>query len=352
MLNPFRLCTAETASTFFPHWIWMGRKWRITDEIYYKYPACIPFLSMWYPPSYIASKIAKFLTLDAAFRFYAYFILLHYLLASILAYKVMGLFGAITFTYAGYCVKPQQPCIPFTLAWMPGMLLGGPAGALSFGMAILGGYWPILIYFAPVAALVNPSCLWGLLIGLPQIIPFLWYWPKSVRHKQNADRGFGRLPWQKLKDLFIPTQSRGITNGVQFPEVEMCMGIAILFVWKASWWWGPLIYSILVCIGWFPQAQRISARALILASFCVAYISCKRIHEISLDSYLGNALILIQSLALLRNSSIYPSFPFSQWWDRPSRLYSKRPKSYNWPFLTGYLENRRISEYQGAFRLA
>src|SRR3990167_2977672 len=139
--NPYLLSTSELASTYFPFWISMGRKWKGKDDIYYGYPACIPFLSMFYFPSYIASKITKFVSLDTAFRCYAYFILLHYLLASLIAYKVLGLFGALTLTYAGYCIKPQTPSFVYTMTWMPGMLLPGWMGVFCCFMAITGGYW-------------------------------------------------------------------------------------------------------------------------------------------------------------------------------------------------------------------
>lgn len=297
---------------------------------------------MWYWPNALVAWLSRKLSVDTAFRVYVYFILAHYLLASFIAYQVMGLFGALTLTYAGYCIKPQTPCFVFTMTWMPGMLIGGPFGWLSCAMAITGGYWPILVYFLPVAAIVNPSCLWGLILAAPQIIAFAWYWPKSVRAGKIEDRGFGRLPWWKLKDLFWPTDSVALVKGVHYPEAAMYMGIAILFIWTASWWWIPLVLSVLVCLGILNSVQHIPARSLHLLTISVCLLTQ--------DYDLGIPLITLQAFLLLRNSSNYPSFPFSQWWNCPSKLY-QRTHDGAWPHITGYLINKRISSYQGAFRL-
>jgi len=224
--------------------------------------------------------------------------------------------------------------------------MGGPIGALSCAMAILGGYWPILVYFAPVAFICNPGALCGVIPALPQIVTFLWYWKRSVRAGEKIDRTLGRLPWWKLKDLFWPSKSVGLVNGVHYPEVEMYMGIAVLVIWKVSYWWVPLILSLLVSSGLFFQLQRIPSRSLYLATLSIClltrldFLTCQQ-------SFL---VLVLQGYLLLRNSSIYPSFPFSQWWKRPSELYQK-PINGEWPNVTGYLIGHKISDYKGAFAL-
>jgi len=250
----------------------MGKKWKGKDDIYYGYPACIPFLSMFYWPNVLVSKFSKWLSLDGAFRLYSYFILAHYLLASLIAYKVLGLFGAITLTYAGYCIKPQTPSFVYTMTWMPGMLLPGWMGIFSCFMAITGGYWPILVYFMPIAVFLKPWCLLGLIAALCQIIPFMWYWPKSIRAEEKVDKNFGRLPWRKLADLFIPKKDVTPINGVHYPEVEMYMGIAVLFIWQVSWWWVPAILSVLIAVGQLPPFQRIPSRSLYLLTLSFSFL--------------------------------------------------------------------------------
>ena len=349
--NPYLLCTSEIASTFFPHWVWMGKELRrgvfpAQDDIYYKLPGSIPFLATFYPPNLIASYIGSFLKLDQAFRLYTYFIIGHYLLASLFAYYLFGnLFCALTLTYAGYCIKLQQPTIAYTLAWIPLAFKGGLLGAFGWGMSLLGGYYPVLVYVMPVILLLQPlSFIGGLFLASGQLLPFLGYFKRSIRNGQKVDKKFGRLPWWRLTDLFIPRKTQDHVNGVHYPEVAMYTGIAVLFIWQVSWWWIPIIFSSLVSVGVIPPFQRIPARALLLLAIAMAAIFSESSNSIS--------LLILQGFLLLQNASIYPSFPFSQWWDKPSILYTKKPKMNNWPHLTGYLEGRSISDYRGSFRLA
>lgn len=353
LFNPYLLCTSEVASTFFPHWIWMGRQLRAgifpaQDDIYYKYPGSIPFLASFYPPYLIASFLASFLSIDRAFRCYVYFILLHFLLASVLAYNLFGnLFGAITLAYAGYVIKPNTPTFVFTATWVPLALKGGVWGAFGWCMALLGGYYPILVYVLPLICLLQPlSFVGGVFMASSQLLPFFGYFRRSVRMTEKVDKNFGKVPLLRFFDLINPIRHIGTTNGVHYPEMMMYMGIAPFFILKFSLTWIPLFCSILIISGLFFSIQRIPARALYLLTFCIAFLAVENFPVSHQQS-----ILIIQSLLLLLNSDIYPSFPFSQWWDRPSKLYLKKPKAYNWPHLTGYLKGERISEYQGAFRL-
>src|SRR3990167_2268442 len=145
--NPYLNHTSETATTFYPHWVWLGRTIRrlappIVDKIYYRYPAAIPFLSTFYPPHFFTAFLSSFLSIDKSFQLLQLNVLAHYLLSSILSFLMFSqwcspmaaLFGAITLTYSGYCIKIQQPCIAYTLAWIPGIFLGGWFGILSMSM--------------------------------------------------------------------------------------------------------------------------------------------------------------------------------------------------------------------------
>lgn len=353
--NPYLLCTSEIASTFFPHWRWMGLELRAgkfpsQDDIFYKLPGSIPFLATFYPPNLITAYLGSFLKEDHAFRLYAYFIILHFLLCSFFAYGLFGnLFAALTLAYAGYVIKPNTPTFVFTATWVPLALKGVVLGALAFNMSLLGGYYPILVYVLPVVAVIAPYSLFGAFLAAPQLIPFLGYFKRSVRMGEKVDKNFGRLPWYRLFDLINPSRFIGTVNGVHYPEVMMYMGIAPFFIFHFSWWWLPLFCSLLIVLGMLPSIQRIPGRAIYLLSFSIAVLASQNLQE---ASSLCKSLILFQAFLLLRNSSIYPSFPFNQWWDKPSKLYAKKPKSYNWPFVTGYREGARISDYAGAFRLA
>lgn len=343
--NPYLLCTSEIMTTNFPHWIWMGRKWRAEDSIYYRFPASIPFMSMWYWPNVCVSYISKFLCIDKAFTLYTWFILGHYLLASLIAYKVLGLFGALTLTYAGYCIKPQTPSFVYTMCWMPGMLIGGWFGAFSCFMAITGGYWPILVYFMPVAVILNPWCLIGVIPCIPMLITFKSYWKKSIRHNQQTDRKEGRIPAWRLLDLVKPQESVSPVNGVHYPEVAMYMGIAPLFIFHFSSWQILLVCSLLILTGILPSIQRIPGRVLYISSFCISVLATQNFqNHLLYTNQLLTSLLLIQFFLLLKNSSIYPSFPFSQWWKRPSDAYPQAD-------YTGYLTNTKLNDYKGGFCL-
>lgn len=350
------LCTSELASTYFPHWIWMGRELRkgrfpLKENIYYNYPGCIPFLSTFYPPNFLTAVVGSMLGLDQAFALFTVLILGHYLVGSLVAYwmfsqwttPLVSLFGAITLTYSGYNIKPQTPASAFTCCWIPGLFVAGPFGCLSLGLTILAGYYPPLVYVLPLALLLNPAAALGVVIGLPQILPFLWYWPKSIRSAKKDDPNFGRLSWSKLLDLVVPTNSVTPTAGVHYPEVAMYLGIAPLFIFHPSWWWVPLCVSMSITFGLISSIQRIPARALYLTTLSISVLALQNVH--------GIGIVFLQSFLLLQNASIYPSFPFSQWWDKPSRLYSRYPKDATWPNFTGYLEEERRMQYAGGFCL-
>ena len=356
LAKPWQLSTSELASTFFPHWLWMGRKWRWRDSIFYKFPACIPFLSMWYPGHVVSAILGRCIPgLDGKFRVFAVSILLHYLLGSFISFAmfrqtfgmVESLFGAVTLTYCAYAIKPQTPAAVYTFCWMPGMLINGWFGALSCGMAILGGYWPVLAYFLPLAFWVNPSSSFGIVLAVPQIACFLWYWPKSVRSGRKWGQE-GRVPLWKLVCFALPFRGLSPTSGVHFPEMSMYMGLACFLIFHASAWWIPLGTALLIALGILPAIQRIPARALYLASVAIAYLA---VQGLSAVPSLATSLLVLQCFLLLKNSSIYPSFPFSQWYDRPSVLYAKYKDKAKWPHFSGYLDEEHHADYQGDFRL-
>lgn len=350
--NPYLLCTSEIASTFFPHWRWMGQQLRqgifpAQDEIFYKLPGSIPFLATFYPPNLISAYLGSFLKEDHAFRLYAYFIIAHYLLCSYFAYALFGnLFGAITLAYAGYVIKPNTPTFVFTATWVPLALTGGPWGALGLNMSLLGGYYPILVYILPVVAIMGSYyTILAVLLAAAQILPFLGYFKRSVRMGEKVDRKFGRVPWYRLLDLISPKRFIGTVNGVHYPEVMMYMGIAPFLIANLRNIWGvTLLLGVMIACGLIPPFQRIPGRVLYLITLAISFLSQQ--------ASISWIVLTIQSVLLLRNSSIYPSFPFNQWWNKPSKLYAQKPKQYNWPFVTGYREGVRISDYAGAFRLA
>lgn len=352
--NPYLLNTSEVASNFYPFWKWSGiQKWPVwKDNIYYLYPASIPFLSCFYIPSVV------FLKINTAFRVYAYLILLHYLLGSFLAFMALkqyfsewvALFGAISLVYNAYNIRLQTPCFSFTSCWLMGVL-HPDIGWFCLGMALLGGYWPIVLTASPIL-LLNPSCLWGVLIGLPQIIPFLWYFPKSIRAKKRYDKNWGRMPiWRYFFRSTIPE------NGmIHYPEYSFGVGICAVLCIFSCIFVNISVYNhiwLLIAMVGFIGSQgylhfdRIPARWVYLVSYSLICGAC-----VALGGVIGGGgailpLLVIQMAFLWKNRTIYPSFPFSQWWRKEHKF-----EGTDWPNNTGYWNGVGHQNYYGGFSLA
>ena len=346
--NPNLLATSEVLSNYYPFWTWLGRQLKrfripLVDNIYYRYPSCIPFLSVFYPPYFLTS-------LFSSFRLYSILILSHYLLGSYLAFIMLSqyvcdpvaLFGAISLVYNAYNIKLQTPCFSFTSCWIMGILLPFPYGAICFGMAILGGYWPILITMLPIT-LLNPSCMWGVILGIPQIIPFLWYFPKSIRAVQKPDRNYGKMPiWRFFVRTTFPS------NGVHYPELVFGVGLcSFLWIKTISIWWLFALIGFLGTQG-YPLVARIPSRFLYLLGFSLIMASLMPLNAYY-SHLLWTVVVTTQVFLLWPNRGIYPHFPYSQWWRKPDMsIYTGKL----WPNNTGYMHEEHHQDYFGGFSLA
>ena len=367
--TPFLNSTGELLSTFFPHWIWMSRQLRkfkfpLTDRIYYQYPSCIPFLSSFYPLHLLSSLLSSFFSLDKSFIILNSLILAHSFLGSIFAYLALiqwfsssvSLFGAITYSYSAYMIRPNHPCIAYTMAWIPGMFIKGWIGTVSFGMAILSGYWPILLQIIPFSLILQPSIALGIVIGLPQIIGFLWYWPKSIRASNPIDTEFGKVPLWRFLDLIIPNLVRNQINGVLYFESSMFMGWIpiILYLLSNNWLIWPITLATLLFVTSIIKTPfRVPARFIYLFTVSMIIGACSGIKEIPLW------LIVIQSACLLRNADLWPTYPFTEWQKKPSEWFkyktsivgTNRISNLKYPYFTGYIDEIRTLGYTGGFSL-
>lgn len=341
------MCTSELASTYLPFWRWSRGKIYFKDEIWFQYPASIPFLSSFYPFFLATSYCQKFLKINQSFILFFYFILFHFLIGSFLCLHslihigfplITALFGSLSLVYSAYFIKPFTPAAVYTHAWVLGALGGGKFGAFCFGMAILGGYWPTLVYIAPALIIWHPILIFGILLAIPQLIPFLWYWPKSVRAGVKHDPNFGKVPLWRYLDLILPNRIQNTINGVFWPEMAMYCGLIPFLAissMKLNGW------LMLMVSSFFVRIQRIPARSL--------YIFSIGLIMLSLNSHITFPILFIQGWLLLENSNIYPHFPFCQWWDKPSSLdYSDISK---WPGFTGYMTGTKTAGYVGGFSL-
>lgn len=355
--NPWRLCTSEIVSNEYPHWLWMGRQlrkgiWPMKDNIYYREPGSIPFLCTFYPPYFITAWLSSWMSKTNSFKMYTRLILLHSFLGSILSFIMfsqwvnpqIALFGALSLTYTAYMIHPQTACEMFTMCWIPACLIKG-WGVLAFGLAILGGYWPIILAGFPIF-FYNPLCLCGSVLALPQIVPFFRYYPKSIRATKKLSPVWGRMP---VKRYIISL--RWPENGmIHYPEYSFGVGICLplafyhFFFQHFGGWAIMAIYGLIGSQGLF-ILDRIPARFVYLVSFSLIMASVFAIR----DTKYIIPMIILQGFLLWKNRDIYPSFPFSQWWRKISehKFIGK-----DWPNNTGYMNEEHHHDYYGGFALA
>src|SRR3990167_9671662 len=185
--SPFSVARSELLSTFFPSWVHLGRGEKDDKYFWGNYDAH-PVLSPYYPFQLLGAKLASRISLNQAFKVFTWLVSVHHLFASIGWYylvlswsnQYVALFGAVSLAYAGYAIK-QQPCVAYTIAWFPWLLLGIATNnllisGLSFGMVLLAGYYPLGIQIFLISLMANllwggnPSWLIiGGIIGLPQL---------------------------------------------------------------------------------------------------------------------------------------------------------------------------------------
>lgn len=359
--DPFLNSTGELLSTHFPHWIWMGRQMNknklwLKDDIYYYEPMSIPFLSSFYPIHIITAWISTRLSTDSSFKLLHFTILAHYILGSFLSYfmllqwfpPLISLFGALTISYVGASQRVQNPCIAYTMAWIPGCFIDGYMGAFSFGMALLSGYYPTLIYMFPFIAFMNPFALFGFFLGMPQLVPFLAYWPHSIRHGSKVDKKFGAM--SIFRTIFQGW--RGYDKGVLFFETALGMGLATL-LWATNLFSTTTLiacFCFFLAFGFFKVPFRVPARFLYPACFFFTLSSCQALMQFSDTT--NQLLILVQGFLLLSNANLYPLWPFTEWQKRPSEWFNKENYDIkSFPYFTGYFHGIKTGGYTGGFSL-
>ena len=176
--QPLQYARGELLSTFFPSFIHLGRpNGERLDPYYWIRPMVHPVLSVFYPSQLLLSKGLAGRDLRVSFYLYHVHAIGHLLGGSLGWYWLFSLFlpgwasafGAVTMTYSGYNIK-QQPCVLYTVAWLPFLLLGivqqhMMMSTLSFGMILLAGYYPVGIQIFLLALAIT---------GL--FAPSFWIW--------------------------------------------------------------------------------------------------------------------------------------------------------------------------------
>ena len=348
---------SELLSTFFPTWLWQGRMWAkgkvpSYDIHYWGSAHSHPVLSTYYPIQIISSIIGSRLHINGSFIFYSWSLISHmvwcvlgwYLFLSQSLSLQIALFGAITFTFQAAHLR-QQPCIIYTLSWFPWMLYGLTThnillSSVSIGMICLSGYYPLAVYLLPVSLIF---CQWvpigiGLLIGLPQIIPFL-------KHLSSTIRGTVSAPSNS------PTEKKfyfGLT-----PIILLLLNFKLIY-----------LALLIPCLCLFNKSTlfRVPQRALILSCYGAIYLSLLTMTKLTNNQVI--ALILVQSLDLwIHNKEVMPARPFVELWQKPSRAFNNKLTQYldkhlgegkvsglPYPLFTGHINRFKTIGYCGSMQ--
>ena len=387
--KPFSLATSELLSTFFPTWIWQGKewaKWRIPkyDPYYWINAHAHPVISSYYVPQLLCS-FWRPKSIDSKFRVFVLSLIMHYLISSIgwfslittWSSSLIAIFGAITLTYVSYNIK-QQPCFIYTISWFPWLLYGIAThsillSSISFGMILLAGYYPIGIQATLIAALASvwwdSPLTWipiGTLIGLPQLIPFLRYIPKTIRANKHDD--IGKIKWHHFITLLFPGLNK--PKDVGFWETSCYVGIIPLMLiihpvinHISSGAWALGVASYLLAMGafsqWFP---RIPARWLWTFQFSLGWIATSCLGTMKLSQSYLMALLFIQAFDLWHHNRLWPTRPFCELSNRPSFAFNTqltrflegcqdRVSGLPFPLFTGHINRIRTLGYSGGMQL-
>ena len=385
--NHFSVARSELLSTFFPSWVHLGRGEKDDPYFWGNYHAH-PVLSAYYPLQLLGTILTKRASLDTRFKVLCWSSSLHLLFGSIGWYLLVcswsnsyvGLFGTITLSYSAYNIK-QQPCIAYTIGWFPWLLLGISQSnlllsSISFGMVLLAGYYPLGIQVFMVAFLTafipgwsaNPPFLWwiplGAILGLPQLIPFLKYLPKTIRtHKHDS---IGTVPWWHFISVFHPIKTS--LNGVGYWEMAYYCGLLapILACFTTSRVWPLTLISTLLMMGLFAsRLPRIPARWSFSFQFALGWMATSGFNNLCIDSKVWLGIILVQAFDLYwHNREYIVTHPYSELPQRPSwafntpltryleaHLGDNRVSGLPYPLFTGHVNRLRTLGYSGGMQL-
>lgn len=382
--RPFDLARSELLSTFFPSWIHLGRGEIKHDRYYWGNYRAHPVLSPYYPAHRVLARVAMgFQSLDSRFRLLVLHNSLHalfssigwYLLINLWGSTCVALFGSITLTYSAYNIK-QQPCTLYTIGWFPWIILGIVTktlwlSSLSFGMVLLSGYYPLGIQCFLMALLATLfttplDFLWivyGTVIGLPQLIPFIRYIPNTIR--VNAHDNIGRVSWWNIMvELLCP--QRLSLSGVGYWEMAFYTGITpiVLCLLYPSTMLLLLSIIILLMMGLFSSfLPRIPARWSYSFQVILGLSAMAGLRQANLPRSVVLALCVLQALDLfVHNSPLLITHPYSELPNRPSFAFNTKLTRYfgkhrdgkvsglPYPLFTGHINQIRGLGYCGGMQ--
>ena len=164
--HPYQLAGGEWLEQGFTSWLHLGRfrlLQRPVDPYYYPDYDALPFLSSYYPPHRFTARWSQCLNLDQAWVLFLGMMASHYWLCSVSVYILATRMGhaplaagcaAVTLSSAGYALKPNASitctaCWAMTYFWAC-LAQSWWGSAISLGLMLLAGYWPLAWIALPV----------------------------------------------------------------------------------------------------------------------------------------------------------------------------------------------------------
>ena len=202
----------------------------------------------------------------------------------------------------------------------------------------------------------------GFLLGLPQLLPALQYWPQSIRAKSRTYSG-GQVPLSILFKGLLTPRSCDRSHGLFFPEVCIFAGwLPLLSAWYApvSYWHGVLLLGVLGATGrWMPPGFRLPARFCWLISVSITILGLHGLPYLPVSQVVLILLVGLQAFSLLLASwMLLPMEPFCQRWERPSQVFDTcltrflarslgRVSGLSYPLRTGQINRIHTLGYNG-----
>lgn len=215
----------------------------------------------------------------------------------------------------------------------------------------------------------------GVVIGLPQGLPAVRYYPQSIRARKTAaeKQAIGSVPmWNLMWGGLWPFKN-DLVDGVFYPECCWFVGwpaLLLVCVWPSAFWCSIALLSALLALGrhtpcfrWSSRLHlRIPARYTYFMSISLAMSS---VWALSMAERLFTPTMmamwcLAQSLSLIHlTSRLWPMHPYVQRWERPSAAFDNaltrflsaapqgRVSGLSYPLRTGQINHIHTLGYNG-----
>lgn len=353
IFNPYSIASGEALDCDFPTFKLCGEYWRrfkLPKDPYYFRDLTGVRTGTYYPINIILSWLTLFTkSLDTAWCVYVFNILLHNFLTLIFSYHLfgtglIGLFGALAWTFAAYHVKTTLWYVQ-TFTWITATLLFAQQqqtilmGA-SLGMLYLAGHPPLVLYFMYAFAgycilhwyFPIQSFIIGILIGLPQLYALFRYrkYSRLSTYDYHDKRKIGSLPLWLYFSMLIPIKYREFVAGVEYREWNVYVTPVIFFLalFSRSNCWILLLISIALSFGkglfkLFNKLMcRFPHRWAYFATMAMVVLGVDGLRNWGLTEIQLICCIVLLGIYLIPNISHIKHYPFSQWIRRPSKVFN------------------------------